>query len=135
MIRLLLAVATACAVVWAVGGELRLPSQDAVERTARVLREEAVELLAAREAEAPQPQLVEAAPEATRGLAPAEKVREPVDFAPEAPVAAQPDPASPVSEDSIAASRGWDAPLDAVQAEAVRGRLDRVMSLAAGNAE
>ena len=133
MIRLLFAVATACAVVWAAGGELRslVPSQDArdaIGRTARVGREGAVELLAAREPDAPQPEIVAPLPDATRGLAAAEEVVEPTDFAPEVALAPEP-------ENGIAVSRGWDAPLDAAQAEAVRGRLDRVMSLAAGYAE
>ncbi len=133
MIRLLLAVATACAVVWAAGGELSsmMPSQDArdaIGRTARVVREGAVELLAARERDAPQPEVVAPRPDATRGLAAAEEVGEPAEFAPEAALV-------PEAENPIVASRGWDAPLDAAQAEAVRGRLDRVMSLAAGHAE
>jgi hypothetical protein len=133
VIRLLLAVATACAVVWAAGGELSsmMPSQDArdaIGRTARVVREGAVELLAARERDAPQPEVVAPLHDAVRGLAPAEEVGEPAEFAPEAALV-------PEAENPIVASRGWDAPLDAAQAEAVRGRLDRVMSLAAGHAK
>jgi hypothetical protein len=133
VIRLLLAVAAACAVVWVAGGELRswVPSQDArdaISRTARVVREEAEELLAARQADAPQPEVVAPLPEATRGFAAADEGLEPAEFAPEVAMAAEP-------ERPIVASRRWDAPLDAAQAEAVRGRLDRVMSLAAGNSE
>lgn len=133
MIRLLLAVAAACAVVWVAGGELRslVPSQDArdaIGRTARVVREEAEELLAARQADAQQPEVVAPLPEPTRGFAVAGEGLEPAELAPEVAMAAEP-------ERPIAASRGWDAPLDAAQAEAVRGRLDRVMSLAAGNSE
>ncbi len=140
MIRLLLAVATAGAVVWALGGELRslVPSQDArdaIGRTARAVRKEAVELLAAREAEALHPEVVAPPPDATKGLAVAEQVVEPADFAPEAAMAPEPEKSIEASRDPIVAPRRWDAPLDAAQAEAVRGRLDRVMSLAAGRAE
>lgn len=135
MIRLLLAAATACAVVWLAGAKLGAlsPSDDAraaLERTARVAREEAAELLA------PEPAERQALPQA-------ETIPEPAEFAPE--------PALPTDSaleqvpgvvaggqaepGVLAGELGWNAPLDAQQAEAVRSRLDRVMSLASGSAE
>jgi hypothetical protein len=137
VIRLLLAVGAACAVVWAVGSDLSalVPSDDAraaVERTAKVAREEAAKLLVPSQPEpvAPVP------PPVVQPLAPEESVESPAEFAPEPQMHFEaPEAAPAVTASTVTASKGWDAPLDSEQAEAVRCRLDRVMELAAGNAE
>ncbi len=153
MIRLAIAIASACAVVWYAGGNLPdwAPSEDAraaVERTARVAREEAARLLAAPSSPS-GPATLEALPELEPGprpepaaapmqpaaapaaalepLAEADRIPELTDFGSEVADAADA-PETPPS----AAERGWDEPLDSAQAEAVRCRLDRVMELASG---
>ncbi len=109
MIRLLLAVATACAVVWAAGGNLGslIPdaavAREAIERSARTLK----------------------APEL------ATEIAESPEFGPEAPD--EPAPAPPRAGHTPGQLPDWSQPLDAERAAAVRLRLDRVMTLAGGD--
>ena len=132
MIRLALAVAAACAVVWAAGADLGAlaPSDDAkaaIERTARLARDK----LADEVAQLLVPANESTPPGAMRPLAANEELGEATHFAPEPELAAE----AKSSPKPNPKPNRWNAPLDADQAEAVRCRLNRVMSLAAGNAE
>lgn len=146
MIRLAIAIASACAVVWYAGGHLgdwepAPETRAAIEQTAQVAREQAAKLLAPEEGDTGEEGEVPAAEPATpittptstptpapapelEPLEPGAVVEAAADFAPESVL--------PEPPGVDLAERGWDAPLDAAQAEAVRFRLDRVMQLAAG---
>ena len=120
MIRLLLAVATAVAVVWAAGGNLGSLIPDAevarevIERSARTLKEEVLD----------SPEL-------------ATEIAERPEFGPEAPDEPAPAPAPPRAGQPPGHTPGqlpdWSQPLDAERAASVRLRLDRVMTLAGGD--
>jgi len=136
VIRLALAVAAACAVVWAAGADLGAlaPSDDAkaaIERTAQRTARLARDKLADEVAQLLVPANESTPPGAMRPLAANEELGEATHFAPEPELAAE----AKSSPKPNPKPNRWNAPLDADQAEAVRCRLDRVMSLAAGNAE
>ena len=116
MIRLLLAVATACAVVWAAGGNLgslisdAAVARDVIERSARTLKEEVLH----------SPEL-------------GTEIAESPEFGPEAPDEPAPAPPPPRAEQTPGQLPDWSQPLDAERAASVRLRLDRVMTLAGGD--
>ena len=136
MIRLVLAAATACAVVWAAGGNFGslVPdparSRDVLDRSARALKEVASLVAEPPHLTEPAPQQVaernEFGPEALPSVAPSTA------FVPAPSTAFVPAPSTAHADAADGAPAEWREPLDAAQAEAVRSRLDRVMSLASG---
>ena len=155
MIRLLLTVATAAAVVWFVGSRPDAFAPES-EQARRVLEraadavEQVVGQVGERAAEAFAPDELEASPEVPAERSRAEEVvadEEPAierpaspvvaaesEFGPEAPGPIAPAPGAGTAEDLASDSMVSPAgPLDAERAALVRARLDRVMSLAAGS--